>query len=61
MTDPTAALIHEIRNALVPLDFRLKRGTATLEDCAAVVKRLLDFADELARDLRAVPAPETDG
>lgn len=54
--DPTAtALIHELRNVLVPLDYKIKRGTATLEDCAQVVTRLFAFADDLARDLQGAP------
>lgn len=52
MTSPAEALIHELRNALVPLDFKLSRGTATLEDAAAVVKRLFEFADSIEADLR---------
>jgi len=46
------ALVHELRNALVPLHVGLERGTATLADVAAVVARLFAFADELAADLR---------
>ena len=53
MTSPAEALLHELRNTLVPLDFNLGRGTATLEDAAAVVKRLFEFADGIEADLRA--------
>ena len=36
MTSPAEALLHELRNTLVPLDFKLGRGTATLEDAASL-------------------------
>jgi hypothetical protein len=52
MTSPAEALVHELRNALVPLDIGLQCGTATLEDAAAVVKRLFEFADGIEADLR---------
>jgi hypothetical protein len=52
VTTPAESLLHEIRNALLPLAYDLQRGTATLEDAARVTKRLLDFADEVAREVR---------
>lgn len=50
---PAEALVHEIRNALIPLTVDLRRKEATMEQVAATVDRLLDFVDGIAKDLRA--------
>jgi chromosome segregation ATPase len=46
------ALLHELRNALVPLKVAMDRGAATLDDVAGVVNRLLVFADGIAKEER---------
>jgi non-ribosomal peptide synthetase component F len=55
MTTPAEALLHELRNALIPLDIDLQRGTATLGQVSEVVNRLLVFAAELASEQRKAP------
>lgn len=55
---PTEALVHEIRNALIPLTVDLRRKEATMEQIAATVDRLLDFVDGVVRDLRTEANPK---